>query len=57
MIVKKIKCVHCGQTLECKEAVCISKCSCGKVAMNGGVITEGVQGSDWIDVSPKLLNE
>ena len=57
MIKKKVKCVHCGDTLECNETVCVLKCTCGKVSLNGEVITEGTQGSDWIDVSPKLLNE
>ena len=57
MIKKKVKCVHCGDTLECNETVCVLKCTCGKVSLNGATITEGTQGSDWIDVSPTLLNE
>ena len=56
MIQKKIKCIHCGDVIECNEGVCIAKCGCGKVSLNGTVITEGTQGTDWVDVSPKLLN-
>ena len=56
MITKKIKCLHCDEILTCTEGVCVGKCSCGKVALNGKIVTEGVQGTDWIDVSPTLLN-
>jgi len=53
---KKIKCVACGSILECNESTCVCKCSCGKVAINNGIITEGVLGVDYTDVSPKILN-
>ena len=58
MIKKKIRCIHCGEELqlECAD-VCINKCTCGAVAVNNGVITEGAQGVDWVDISPQLLNE
>ena len=57
MINKKIKCIHCGQelTLDNTSTTAI-KCGCGKVATNNGVITEGAQGTDWVDISPQLLN-
>jgi len=55
-IQKKVKCLHCGATLECNEQVCIRKCTCGKVSLSGEVITEGVLGTDYVDVSPRLLN-
>ncbi len=54
---KKIKCVHCNQEMVVDAtSVVVTKCSCGKIAMNNGVITEGAQGSDWVDISPQLLN-
>ena len=56
MITKKVKCLHCGDVLTCNESVCVGKCTCGKVSLNGTVITEGKQGTDWTDVSPTLLN-
>jgi len=58
MIKEKVKCVHCGTelTLDC-DVICEVKCECGKVSTNNGVIVEGVQGKDWVDVSPRLLNE
>jgi hypothetical protein len=33
------------------------QCACGKVSITNGVILEGAQGVDWIDVTPQLLNE
>lgn len=57
MIQKKIKCVHCNQEITVDPlATTPTKCNCGKIAMNNGVITEGSQGVDWVDVSPQLLN-
>ena len=57
MIEKKIKCVHCEEVmiLDATSTVAVS-CGCGKTTHNNGVITEGVQGTDWVDVSPTLLN-
>lgn len=57
VLTKKVKCLHCKQELECKDTICTVTCNCGKVNINSGIITEGVQGKDYIDVSPKLLNE
>jgi len=54
---KRIKCIHCDDTLECNDTVCVKTCFCGKISLNCGVITEGVLGKDYIDVSQKLLNE
>jgi hypothetical protein len=54
---KKLKCVHCGDIVECTESHCVKVCSCGKVSLNGEIITEGALGKDYVDVSPKLLNE
>ena len=56
-ISKKIKCIHCNTILECTETHCVKTCSCKKVSLNGEIITEGVCGKDYLDVSPKLLNE
>lgn len=57
MIDKKIKCVHCGQEMTINStSTIVTKCTCGKVATNNGVITEGAQGTDWVDISPQLLN-
>ena len=58
MIEKKIKCTHCNTEIvvECTD-VCVRKCNCGVVAVNNGIITEGSQGIDWVDISAKLLNE
>ena len=55
---KKIKCLHCGSeiTVECAD-ICVNKCDCGVVSVNNGIILEGKQGIDWVDVTPKLLNE
>ena len=36
IITNKIKCIHCGDTLESKEANDFKRCSCGKVAIDGG---------------------
>ena len=51
-ITKKIKCVHCQNIVEQNGA-----CTCGKVKLTDGVITEGSLGIDYVDVSAKLLNE
>lgn len=51
-IVKKFKCVHCQSVIE-HEGVC----SCGKVKVTNGIITEGKLGNDYVDVSAQLLNE
>tara|TARA_Y100000310_G_C20704121_1_gene833219 strand:+ start:11036 stop:11212 length:177 start_codon:yes stop_codon:yes gene_type:complete len=55
-IQKKVKCVHCGQEIQCTESSCSTKCGCGKVSVVGTVITEGVFGKDYIDITPQLLN-
>ena len=58
MIEKKIKCMHCGNELVVNNhSTDVVQCECGKIAMNNGIITEGMQGTDWVDVSPRLLNE
>lgn len=57
MLDKKVKCVHCGQELKLDPtSTTPQSCGCGKVSSNNGVITEGAQGVDWVDVSPQLLN-
>jgi len=59
MIIKKtIKCVHCENELvvdSLNESVVT--CTCGVVSINSGTIVEGTIGVDWVDVTPKLLNE
>jgi len=53
-----IKCIHCDQEMIVDSLIQEKRvCSCGKVSTNGGVIIEGAQGVDWIDVSSQLLNE
>ena len=54
---KKLKCVHCGTIVECKNGVCQLTCGCGKVKVNGQYIIEGQVGKDFVDVSPQLLQE
>ena len=57
MIDKKIKCVHCGHIFTVKSTDVVAvKCQCGKVGVNNGVIIEGAQGTDWVDISQQLLN-
>jgi len=59
MINKKIKCVHCGQELIIQTNIPTqvkSRCSCGKVSITNGVVTEGAHTKDWVDVSQQLLN-
>ena len=51
-IAKKIKCVHCQSVVENE-----GKCTCGKVVLTNGTITEGQLGTDYVDVSQVLLNE
>jgi hypothetical protein len=53
---KKVKCLHCGTIVQCNEDVCVRKCSCGKVSISGETVTEGAMGTDYVDVSAKLLN-
>ena len=56
MLTKKIKCIHCSNVITIDENTTVSQsCSCKKVSVNNGLILEGAQGVDWVDVSPKLL--
>lgn len=55
---KKVKCIHCNTEIELNGlSTTMVRCSCGKIATNNGVIIEGTQGVDWVDISPQLLNE
>ena len=36
IITNKIKCINCGDVLESKEENDFKRCSCGKVAIDGG---------------------
>ena len=36
IITNKIKCLNCGDVLESKEENDFKRCSCGKVAIDGG---------------------
>lgn len=49
---KKVKCVHCQSIVEQSGS-----CSCGKVKIINGTITEGSLGKDYVDISAQLLNE
>jgi hypothetical protein len=51
-ITKKLKCIHCGATVEQNGS-----CACGKVKIINGTITEGSLGKDYLDISAVLLNE
>jgi DNA-directed RNA polymerase subunit RPC12/RpoP len=54
---KKIRCIHCGHEITILERTTIAQaCMCNKVCVNNGVILEGAQGVDWVDISPQLLN-
>ena len=53
---KKIKCVHCGNEIVV-DGLPEGRCACGTIVVTNGIITEGVVGTDWIDISPILLNE
>ena len=58
MIDKKIRCIHCNQEIVVNPlSTIVQKCHCGKLTLNNGIITEGAQGVDWVDISPQLLNE
>jgi hypothetical protein len=52
IIEKRIKCVHCNSII-----IETGNCTCGKVKVIKGIITEGKLGEDFIDVSATLLNE
>ena len=54
-IQKKIKCVSCGSVVTVYEG-CTTNCNCQKLMIVEGHIV-GTLGTDYIDVSPKLLNE
>ena len=57
MLEKKIKCVHCNQEMIVDPtSTIVVTCSCSTVALNNGIITEGAQGTDWVDISQQLLN-
>jgi hypothetical protein len=51
-IAKKVKCVHCQSVVEHSGA-----CTCGKVKLTNGTITEGSLGRDYVDISAQLLTE
>ena len=52
-IIKKIQCLKCSSIIEENGT-----CDCGKVQIiNNNLITEGVLGKDYIDMSAVLLNE
>lgn len=55
---KKVKCLHCQDELVGnKFSSAAIACKCGKVYMRGDLVCEGVEGKDFVDISPKLLNE
>lgn len=54
-IQKKIKCLSCGVVLVLNDKL-NNECNCGKVFIIEGHI-QGTIGTDYIDVSPILLNE
>ena len=52
---KFIKCVECGQIINVSENQNFS-CNCNRIVILEGTI-KGIAGTDYIDVSPQLLNE
>ncbi len=56
MIQKKAMCKHCTTVIDITPSSTPVKCSCGKITMIADTITEGVQGTDWVDTTPNLLN-
>jgi len=58
MIDKKLKCTHCNDVIKYDpKDIHNYMCSCGKLVIRSAVITEGIHGVDYIDVSSVLLNE
>jgi hypothetical protein len=51
-IVKKIKCLHCGEVIEGNRS-----CGCGQIMIDEDTVLVGAAGKDYVDVSQKLLNE
>ena len=55
---KKVKCIHCGaEVIGSEFSSSATSCKCKKVIISGNIITEGVEGKDWVNVAPRLLNE
>ena len=54
---KKVKCVHCNSEVTLNDTIVEAKCTCGAIVVTNGLVTEGAHGSDWVDISPVLLNE
>lgn len=53
--VKQVKCVKCGTVVECNITSETIQCGCGVVKLRGGVIIEGRNGIDYVDVSQQML--
>lgn len=51
-IKKKVKCMHCNGVVEHSGS-----CNCGSIVMVEGVVNGAYAGKDYIDISPRLLNE
>ena len=51
-IIKKVKCNYCGSVVESH-----GNCSCGKVVLCENSVVDGKVGTDYTDLSPRLLNE
>ena len=46
----RVKCKHCGAVCEITDV-----CGCGKVVLSEGVVTVGVEGVDYVNLSPKMI--
>lgn len=51
-ITKKVRCLHCSTIVEGDAS-----CTCGKIMIKENTVVVGAMGTDYVDVSPKLLNE
>ena len=53
MIIKtKLKCIHCNSIVEDTGV-----CTCGKVKLSYSMIVEGKLHTDYVDITPRVLNE
>ena len=55
-IPKRVKCLHCNEILNIDEKK-NTKCSCGKITIVESTVVIGREGTDWVNISPVLLNE
>lgn len=59
IVTNRIKCKHCGDILESKSRYDFKFCSCGKVAIDGGLFYLKRSGNpnDWEELSEIVENK